>query len=331
MAHADIRPHPDIMPDDSVHYDLKFTDASTFSDAITPDALQDASLKQLCHTFRSNVERIRAMAFVPMSVADGSTRHMLMFSQSVHDALAKPVLADADLERLNDVFGKYKELVERQDFFRDKERAITKCIEFVLIYNQFNENVSALRPGFLALLGAQIIRTWTAFDSLTTDLWVTAVNLRPNATCPVVTKAIPTVKLQKYGYNLRGHMGDLLKDEYHFDSFKNTRAAYTETFRSMNNVQAILSSRELAVACLVRNNLVHNAGIVSESFVNQVSEFARWRSARIDTLVPLDGRNVADTTSEIVRGGISCFWRLTLGFVKRLDKAHVPNWSKWHR
>ena len=144
-----------------------------------------------------------------------------------------------------------------------------------------------------------ILGTWTAFEVFATDLWVAAINNGPSSLAEEVfagaqkqplkpemdgvqkretmseEKTIRLSVLKNYGYDLRGKMGNLLKDEgkVRFDSFANTIRAYEVAFGS--GVLKILNKADkecgnIAFLEAARNALVHRGGLADSKFREKV-------------------------------------------------------------
>jgi hypothetical protein len=183
-----------------------------------------------------------------------------------------------------------------------RRQAISAYVTNVLNYNKYTY-MDVYFDGFLALLGAQVIGAWTALDTLTSDLWAAAVNVEPGVLYNMQKKKILVKHLLESGrFDWTNKLGDLLRNRIRFDSFSVTKQVYKRTFKSSPAIFKPLESDELAVACLVRNNLVHNAGKATDKFVELAGKkgLAPWNTVKMGQKLPLDGLNAAAIAESIV-------------------------------
>lgn len=302
---------------DEVQHDLLFTAACEFGDPISITQLHDETIKNVCKSFQNNIARLRAMAFVPQSVVQVSTEHLLRLSQAVFDVLGKPVMEDSELEpNRAAITSRYSELALGR-FFDDKRDMLHTLTRDTLFHNKYsNVNAGLVRPGFVALLGAQIIGAWTAFDSLTNDLWIAAVNLRPKTLVDRITKTVSAKLLQKHDYNWKGKMGELLKED--FSSFEATKAAFSKLFPG-TAIAGVFDNAELKATCALRTCLVHNAGIATESASTATRGWPIWKDVQPNSPIPLDGERVAKTTDIVIQAG-SDLIRLVDGWLEAIPE-----------
>lgn len=151
------------------------------------------------------------------------------------------------------------------------------------LLDQWVSRHSALQPGLHAMLLAQLSLSWTAFEVLSTDLWVAAVNERPNplavqfAKTPqpkMQDKSITLPNLAKYAandFNLSEVMGDLFVQEkkVDFTSLESTQFAYE---KAIGCAVPLFDDADLQLLELVRNLTLHRAGIVDQIFLNRLVE-----------------------------------------------------------
>jgi hypothetical protein len=160
----------------------------------------------------------------------------------------------------------------------------------------------------LALAGSLVVSSWTAFESLATDLWIVAVNKRPKllglkiAKLPrsAVTdedrtgrhdpaKGIRISAIEKYNLNLHDHMGDILGERFNFGILDSIRRAYLQAFGDSGAIATIVSNPDLDSLHAVRNLLVHRGGIVDEFFLSRVDKDPKLKSLQTDTVLAVDG------------------------------------------
>jgi hypothetical protein len=133
-----------------------------------------------------------------------------------------------------------------------------------------------VRMVLLSLLSA----TWTAFEVLAGDAWQFALNAKPTETAQSVlqrlfpagapegisAKGIPVWLAAKYDFDLRQHIGDILKLRIDFSDVNEIRKAYAAAFGEKACLRDILDDRKLAVLEATRHLVVHRGAIVDEKY-----------------------------------------------------------------
>lgn len=164
-----------------------------------------------------------------------------------------------------------------------------------------------LFDGFDSIFSSMIVGAWTAFETLATDLWVTAVNLRPmslgvnalraprgdtadnNGTEMEVSEndkyhPMNLDILQEYNFNLSSSLGTMIhsKQKFNFNKLRGIRNAYLQAFcyyakssrkAALPEVKAWFAGedyKELGTLEAIRHVLVHRAGKVDRAFLDRV-------------------------------------------------------------
>ena len=161
-----------------------------------------------------------------------------------------------------------------------------------------------LLSGFEAWIASQITGTWTAFESMSGDLWEAALNCKPkelaklsgqkgkqstelNETNKYEGRQIDLNLVIKYNFDVSKCMGTILKERYQFDSLGGIKKAYKMAFGSC--FDAIIDSAYLEAISVVRNNLVHNGGIIDDKYLKRKSVLPPEALGDEGCLIPLDG------------------------------------------
>lgn len=155
---------------------------------------------------------------------------------------------------------------------KQNERINVYAAELDFYIRNSPENVQMV---FEEVLKSILIQNWTATEVLLGDLWEAAVNECPEELAfppqknPKDPEKVVSVKsLSKYGFNPSEKMGSLLKETMNFQTLDGARNAYRRTFWKHEKPihRAILDS-SLTRLSLVRNIIVHRAGIIDEMFL----------------------------------------------------------------
>jgi hypothetical protein len=142
------------------------------------------------------------------------------------------------------------------------------------------------RPWLFAIT----VYIWTAFESLASDLWANSLNLATTLAQKVLTtvsndtdgsglsrRHIDVGLAAKYGFDLRGCLGSVLRSKFDFTSFDGIAAAYEHAFGPSQNLQDLADSLKRLEQ--IRHLIVHRGGITDEKFLKYSKIKARPNSA----------------------------------------------------
>ncbi len=133
-----------------VQHDLLFTDAFGFSIPLDPKLLTAESTTRLATAFRENFSRVRAMAYVPQSIVETATNHLLLLSQAVFDVTGKPVMDDSDLAASRQAVSEAYVARFHSSYFNGKHEMRDAIIYDTLVHNkELNITTGPFRQGFL--------------------------------------------------------------------------------------------------------------------------------------------------------------------------------------
>jgi hypothetical protein len=164
-----------------------------------------------------------------------------------------------------------------------------------------------LAYGVESVLSSMIVGMWTAFESMASDLWETALNVQPMGLAQLSgtdkrisklageetkgdgdstesrdiqesqrdSKSIPLDDIQRLTggtYDLGHKMGSLLKGRFRFTTLAGIRQAYSAAFSEKekkartDTIDAALSSKGFNSLSVVRNVIVHKAGVADGEY-----------------------------------------------------------------
>ncbi len=180
----------------------------------------------------------------------------------------------------------------------------------------------------ILLIHSVLTSTWTAFECLSNDTWITMVNIHPlplahgamlvpsesDAIDGLTNKSISLGLLAKYRFDLHDRMGTLLAPKFDFTGVSGTRTAFFYAFGKTPALEAILSDQDLANLEATRHMLVHRAGIIDEEYRRRTSS----NEALGETFQP-----DADAFSELFNAAITAGCGL-LGFTDSWLQDHRP-------
>jgi hypothetical protein len=141
--------------------------------------------------------------------------------------------------------------------------------------------------GFRALLHATTVLSWSAFECFAKDLWIAAMNARPDklaraaveaqerrgrdSNSPVSGKMVPFYVIEQYGFDLRSSIGSILSGKFDFTGFNGIKAAYYAAFGSQTPDFTSDVSQQLNELEAFRHVIVHNGGVADDEFVRRMS------------------------------------------------------------
>ncbi len=126
---------------------------------------------------------------------------------------------------------------------------------------------------------------WTAFETLARDLWITVIDAAPVSVAHqtfeslgdnegadgITRKTVEVGLLAKYGFDLRGRLGTILHDKFHFSSIEGISKAYRAAFPNDSALLTIFENDDLKSAEQVRHLITHKAGVIDEKYKKRTS------------------------------------------------------------
>ena len=118
--------------------------------------------------------------------------------------------------------------------------------------------------------------SWSAFEVLSRDVFVTLVNSRPVLAQTLLnapqTKLrfglakIPIDLLAQFGFDLSSQMGNLLASQQDFSDLATIKTVFQTLFPDNRPLREKLQARELWTLCQERHLIVHRRGVIDEEF-----------------------------------------------------------------
>jgi hypothetical protein len=138
-----------------------------------------------------------------------------------------------------------------------------------------------MRGAAINLLYQGVVLTWSAFEVLATDLFVTLLNKRPHLASILMkdertkrwfhTKDLPRL-LEQFSYDFSHHMGDVLVSCHRIDDIDTIRARFDVILPTNIELRTALLDVSLWKLNQKRNLIVHRGGIVDEAYVSNTGE-----------------------------------------------------------
>ncbi|QOZ42200.1 hypothetical protein XH89_00990 [Bradyrhizobium sp. CCBAU 53340] len=176
--------------------------------------------------------------------------------------------------------------------------------------------------GFIPLLSGCITGTWTAIETMLADLWEAALNAHPRTLASLngkpkkdadknqydknpsdQDKKLDLNVVAKHGFDLRVHMGSILRSarRFEFARLSGAREAYMRAFSEKSSrVETAIANKSMDALSAVRNALLHRAAVADDEYVRQ-QKFLAIPKADKGERIRLDGQN----TSDLIRPAIA--------------------------
>jgi hypothetical protein len=295
-----------------------------------PDAPEPAvqAIKGVRDAFDRNSRRINELILFPFAVV-AFTAHAQRVAVEA-DRITKgvdPARRRAEAQKLMN-----KEIIRRARLFSsggEKAEAAKKVEETIAVLGI--QNIARDVPaGTEAWLSSMIVGTWTAIESMAEDFWEAALNASPRGlaelkgrrskgqrvssrgSSPISgedertdqKKQVGLQWLQKYGYDASKKMGTIQKERYQFDSLSGIRSAYSEAFfEDYKEIDSAINDRQLDALSVVRNNIVHNGGIIGHQYLKRRSILPPHAVGNVGDPIPIDGEFVSSLIRPAILNG----------------------------
>ena len=188
---------------------------------------------------------------------------------------------------------------EKHDKNIDQE-AIRAILSRGSLITSLVQTDNSLRLGLEHFIETSIVTAWTAFEAMSADLWVAAINIHPKGLAALNgpirypdkikprknlnrgldsdaadqkqkrgdEKAILLRKLHEHNYDISQKMGSILKYKYSFNSLWNIRRAYVDAFTGeTERVDLVIMHDTFDELSALRNVIVHNACICDADYL----------------------------------------------------------------
>lgn len=139
-----------------------------------------------------------------------------------------------------------------------------------------------------------LVNIWTIFESTSKEIWINLLNESQNKFLTNILetssdndieglsgKNISIALLGKYNFDVNNKLGIVLSNKFDFTSCSGIKKAYMSLCRSKKSTFDILDDKNLLFLECLRNLIVHNAGIIDDSFLKKWPEFKNKAGKKI--------------------------------------------------
>jgi|SRR5665213_2171424 len=289
-------------------------------------SVHNDELEKILEAFDANLNRAPQLALFPVL-----TVKMAKLTQLIRDVARMNLFGSVISETADDAETTQKIQVEMKRIGEDvvaNRVPVSGISEYemgAIAISSYIETSPHVRKGLDAIFSGVLINMWTAFESLATDLWVKAVDLRPESLgesalmaprkkmedeinqsiLPVDTGDTDEAKLKvdhismnlirDYGYSLRHSMGRMIKKtrKFGFNKLHDIKHAYSSAFGKavIADVFSGESCDQLNLLEAIRHVVVHRGGRIDSTFLQRVKDkdkYPEFSFAQPDDLLELD-------------------------------------------
>jgi hypothetical protein len=265
------------------------------------EKLQTDQFRPIVLAYNNNIDRARSVFLFPIFIAVFAMRQQRALDEAHFLETGSVYKAPENAEALATINRRAQELFREQGVaFLTSGSSETIATSFLdqgarVIHGLINPSKDdPVAQGIEQMFNAQILATWTAFETLVGDLWVAAVNAHPRTLADLAgttkgryvigrgdrsepgdspasgDKAVKLSWLQRFGYDIADRMGTIHRERFSFDRLSGIRQAYAAAFaKNAEKIDKYLSDEVLDAVSQVRNAIVHRAGVADDEYVRR--------------------------------------------------------------
>ena len=284
-------------------------------------SLKTDFLKPWLSLFESNLQRTANLAVMPAMIATYVRRDQVFLSNANFRLYNK---GEYSLEEvLNQVFTieMEAELTHQLEAFDRDPNALDRYARGPFgcgfIEGHLTMNNRGMQSGMDAIFSSIVMESWTAFESLSSDLWVSAIDEGPRVLGNTVVnnskQLIPsdsiTVKiLRELEYDARKELGMFLREtrRVSFQTLDKMKTAYSIAFgEAAEKLFKDTNNGYIDALSAFRNIFAHKLGKADKEFFRSVQKFAEFRGIKVDEQIYLDGEVVSKLRDAAMLMGIA--------------------------
>jgi hypothetical protein len=302
------------------------------------EKLRCEALHPAAIVFQSNAVRIRAFWGLYPHLVEQASVNVIRTVETVFALTGKPLLSEEQAkdpvlkQKITD------EIMRRiKQRFQESGGSVEYATgySFTRAVKSFGDLINTqpdMAEGVYAAFSAQLTSAWTAVETLVSDLWEAVLNDHPKYLAGLVGHSRRISKIAgsssrdrlethreisnekeefepklrdfdriTYGtYDASELMGTLLREQFKFQTLAGIRRAYSAAFaKDCDQIDAALADSGLDRLNLVRNVLLHKAGVVDATFIDAASSL-QWDSVwGAQSIVPEEEKPLLLTGSAV--------------------------------
>lgn len=278
--------------------DYQFTRHREFSQSYVglADRIRCPEFKSIAETFSANVNRVKSLGSMPVTINYWSSIISQIGIQSKYETGTDNLDYDTEdaLALGERKFAAFLEGVKSLPPGKFEEHVLSIGGYNVESFTR-NDLTGELPRGIEAVLASMIMGAWAAFETLSIDLWIAAVNKFPRPLAQNFSKrngdkGLNLSILSEYEFDISGKMGTILrhKGKAKFDGLNDIKEAYQNTFGE--NIKNIFENHpKLFESNSIRNLLAHRAGNIDSAFVDRMKSRPGFSDINPGQMIQLTG------------------------------------------
>ena len=239
--------------------------------------LENLELRNIAKVIHENLIQISITLAMPHFLITDSVRNVKHFEYLLMGAVEtknkiQPETIEAQNQLNEFIKAKFKENTKQHS---EDGRKLLNTIRSKMPYIE-----GAIRT--LAL--NSLVNTWTIFESASKEIWIYLLNNYQDKFLNDVleSKGVSEVEgisgklvsisfLGKYGFNINGKLGEILVNKYDFTSCSGIRKAFADFDKTKKDQFEFLNDQFLFQLEILRNLIVHKAGLIDDVYLNRCS------------------------------------------------------------
>lgn len=318
---------------------------------VPPAALElfggaEPELEGVIAAFNDNNQRWRSHRWLAQLAASCGVRYRTAHVKVLWDTLGKPFwVAGDDTLTLEDLRDAIREKIEQPDFETWPQHTGLTPYFWDLIFHPYHDVFKKrIESCFSGICSSEIVDAWTMFETLSADLWVSAVNAIPdplahclgdgarikttmsdsdqsNTPKKLASEKFSIEELSKLcggTFDLSVSMGDVMRDTecVRFIKLRGIREAYSSAFVAKHpktgaiypdttDIDNALAATALDELAIVRNLIVHSAGNADRKYRDvDRPRFASLPELKVGEKFPLDAHSVKRLIEPVVESSV---------------------------
>lgn len=299
--------------------------------------LKNECIEKVHVRYIHDMESVAFLMALPISLVKHTQLRQNAFCMAFHEVVGNPrcdpqTYFDNE-QAIIDAYKKHEK--EALQELKSPQRSATYADQSVRQTIMLMGDNEQAERGSIALMEASLLNTWTAFETLAGDLWEAAVNAHPaklatlkgmrkrisdragtktkiserdsafdQAGNPGESKSISLNDAQwltNGTFDLSKHMGTLHKRSMRFITLGGIRESYSLAFSDHTDfIDSSLSHESLDALLLVRNLIVHKAGMADEIYVREAATVPSAPRITEGDRLKLDGEMVTNLINPVV-------------------------------
>ena len=285
------------------------------------EKLKDGALRKIGTIAKDNLAQIAITIALPHFLMTQGVHQIKEFQYLLEGAVATKNILQPKTEegkkQLND-FVKAK-FIENEKLHSNEGRQLLVNLRKNNPFIEIAIQIQALNS---------LVNVWTIFESVSKEIWIYLLNNYQNMFLNNILDArtdsdaegisgkyISIQYLGKFGFNVNNRLGEILSSKYDFTSCSGIMKAFIDLDKNQKEAFNYLKNENLYQLELIRNLIVHNAGIIDDTFLHKskisnetlgkkisisTRKYSKYENSAIESMIKLlkFGENVKITANK---------------------------------